>query len=131
MRRLIFSRYATKRDLKVSAILAILALFVGVLSAYATDRWIEGAERGAADLSVAKKELLASAGLAALHHTVYAKVGEERWERQVKPDFLSAITRATVWETGDPMPTWRRIVDWVRAHPEEARRMLESAAASP
>lgn len=69
-------------------------------------------EKGAAEISVAKRELLSSAGLSDLHHAVYAKVGEARWEREVKPAFLGAITHATVRETGDIIPSWRQVVDW-------------------
>lgn len=109
----------------------ILSTFLGILAAHSTSRWMDGIEMGAIEISTAKKELLSSAGLFDLHHTVYAKVGETRWEREVKPEFLSAITRATVLETGDPLPSWRMVVDWVRLHPEDARRMLKNAATNP
>lgn len=116
---------------RIEAAMYVASILLGCLMAHSTGIWIDGMERGAAEISTAKKELLASANLAKLHHTIYAKVGEERWEHQVKPDFLSAITRATARETGDLLPSWQMVVDWVRAHPAEARRMLEGAAASP
>ena len=118
----------TKSDVLASGIFVVIAFLIGILTAHSTGRWMDGMERGPEELALAKKELLASAGLLALHHTVYAKVGEERWERQVKPDFLGAITLATVRETGDPIPSWQMVVEWVRAHPSESRRILENAA---
>ena len=113
---------------RIEAAMVVASILLGALMAHSTGLWIDGMERGAAEISTAKKELLASADLSKLHHTVYAKVGEERWERQVKPDFLGAITLATVRETGDPIPSWQMVVEWVRAHPSEARRILENAA---
>lgn len=121
----------TKKDLLVSAAMAATAILMGILLAHSTGLWMDGMERGASETILAKRELLASAGLFDLHHTVYAKVGEVRWEREVKPAFLGAITRATVRETGELIPSWRQVVDWVRAHPEDARRMLKDAAAKP
>lgn len=121
----------TKKDLKISSAMVLLSILIGILVAHSTSRWMDGIERGTTEISVAKKELLLSAGLFDLHNAVYAKVGEARWERQVKPDFLSAITRATAWDTGDPFPSWRMVVDWVRDNPEDARRMLKDAAANP
>ena len=118
----------TKSDVLASGIFVVIAFLIGILTAHSTGRWMDGMERGPEELALAKKELLACAGLLALHHTVYAKVGEERWERQVKPDFLGAITLATVRETGDPIPSWQMVVEWVRAHPSESRRILENAA---
>jgi len=113
---------------RIEAAMIVASILLGALMAHSTGLWLDGMERGASQTSLAKKELLASAGLAKLHHTVYAKVGEDRWESQVKPDFLGAITRATAREAGDPIPSWQMVVDWVRAHPSEARQMLENAA---
>jgi hypothetical protein len=107
---------------------AIAGLFLGIAAAHSTDTWIKAFERGQTEAFSAKKELLASAGLEQLHHTIFAQVGETKWEREVKPAFLSAITQATARETGELFPDWRTIVGWVRAHPEEARRMLRDAA---
>lgn len=121
----------TKSDVRASSILAVAALLIGMLGAHSTGRWMDGVDRGSEDLALTKKELLASAGLLALHHTVYAKVGEERWESQVKSAFLSAITRAAVKDTGEVLPSWQMVVEWVRAHPEEARRMLKDSAGLP
>lgn len=113
---------------RIEAAMFVASILLGALMAHSTHLWFDGMEKGSSKIHIAKKELLASAGLGKLHHTIYAKVGEDRWENQVKPDFLSAITRATVRDSGDPIPSWQMVVEWVRAHPSEARQMLENAA---
>jgi len=55
-------------------------------------------------------------------------VGERVWEEQVKPQFLSDVTWATVRATGNLFPDARDLIDWVRANPEEARRLLKASA---
>ncbi len=112
---------------RIDVILAALALGTGPLMAYSANRWTEAVERGPAEMEAAKQELLASAGLMALHHKVYAEVGEREWEGRVKPAFLSAITWETVRATGNPLPDWREIVSWVRENPARARALLEAA----
>lgn len=109
-------------------VVLLVALLAGVGSAASLDRWHAGLERGSVETVGAKEELLASADLRKLHHRIYEAVGERAWEERVKPDFLMAITAATVRETGDLFPDWRDVVGWVRRHPEEARRYLEGAA---
>lgn len=104
-----------------------VAMLIGLLLAYSIDRWMSAADEGAAELRLAKKELVSSAGLFELHNAIYSKVGPQVWESQVKPGFLRAITYATIRESGNLLPDWREIVAWVRAHPEDARRMMEEA----
>lgn len=101
--------------------------FLGVLAAHSTDRWISGIESGRKEFQTAKEELLGTADLFELHNTVYSEVGPLAWEERVKPDFMRALTMATVEETGMPFPDWRDVVGYARAHPEEARRMLKVA----
>lgn len=100
----------------------------GLLLAVSTGRWMDGWENGRREAAEAKTELLRSAGLAELHHKVYAQVGERDWEARVKPDFLSAITRETARANGDLMPNWRDVVDWTRRNPERARELMLRAS---
>lgn len=95
---------------------------------WSVDRWFAAADRGREELATAKRELLVSAGLDALHHKVYAKVGERAWKDEVRPAFMSAVTWETVRATGKPLPEWEDIVAWVRANPQRARQLLEAAA---
>ena len=46
----------------------------------------------------------------------------------MKPQFLSAVTYAAVRDTGNLLPDARDLIEWVRAHPEDARRLLKEAA---
>lgn len=113
---------------RADLVLGLCALPMGLFVAVSADRWLAAAERAPLEIAEAKRELLASAGLDRLHHKVYAAVGEQAWEADVKPAFMSAITWETVRETGDPLPGWRDIVKWARAHPQRARELLEAAA---
>lgn len=111
-------------------LMAVAAPLIGVATGLSTQEWMDAADNGEQEYRAAKEALLDSAGLRQRHHEVYAKVGEQTWENQVKPDFLSAITWATVRDTGTLLPDWKDITEWVRAHPEEARRLLDQAAAA-
>ena len=108
--------------------LILAAVPLGAGAAWSTDKWLEGAEQGTTDLNEFKKELLATAGLAQLHNDVYRQVGEQAWEGRVKPQFMSAVTYATIRETGNLLPEGRDVIDWVRSHPEEARRLMKAAS---
>lgn len=108
--------------------LVLMALSMGAFSAWSTDQWFDAAAQGEAQYQELKKEFLNSAGLMQLHNEVYQQVGERAWEDQVKPQFLSAVTYATVRETGNLLPDGRDLIEWVRAHPEDARRLLKEAA---
>jgi hypothetical protein len=112
---------------RIDIILFTLALGFGPLMAYSANRWMDAADRGRVEMETAKRELLASAGLMALHHKVYAEVGEREWEGRVKPAFLSKITLETVKATGNILPDWPEIVSWVRANPARARELLEAS----
>ncbi len=76
-----------------------------------------------------KQLLLREAGLEELHHRVYGQVGPEVWEYTVKPEFLRAITLETIRATGNPWPEEGDVVEWVRGHPQEARRLMEELGA--
>ena len=110
------------------AVLVLLALSMGAFSAWSTDQWYDAAAQGDAEYQQLKNEFLNSAGLMQLHNEVYKQVGERAWEDQVKPQFLSAVTYATVRDTGMLLPDGRDLIDWVRANPDEARRLLREAA---
>lgn len=111
----------------IDFVLVVAALLVGALWAYSVGRWIEASERGVAEMKVAKEELIRSAGLFELHNRIYSQVGERAWRERVRPEFMGAITRETVLATGDPLPDWRKVVGWVREHPERARELLRAA----
>lgn len=113
---------------RADLVLGLCALPMGLLVAWSMDQWMGAEERGRAEILEAKRELLASAGLAKLHHKVYTQVGERAWEADVKPAFMSAITWETARATGNPLPDWREIVTWTRANPQRARQLLEAAA---
>jgi hypothetical protein len=108
--------------------LILLALSTGMLAAWSTDQWFDAAELGDAEYQKLKNEFLNSADLMRLHNEVYKQVGERVWEEQVKPQFLSDVTWATVRATGNLFPDARDLIDWVRANPEEARRLLKASA---
>jgi len=112
----------------LNLVLILAAVPLGAGAAWSTDKWMTGADQGTEDLNQFKKELLASAGLAQLHNDVYKQVGEKAWEERVKPQFMSSVTYATIRETGLLLPEGRDVIDWVRAHPEEARRLMWAAA---
>jgi hypothetical protein len=113
---------------KIDLLMTTVAIFLGMLTAYSSQCWMDGAEHGKAELRAAKEELVRSAGLLELHNQVYSKVGEHAWEAEVKPAFMSHITYATIRETGSIFPTATQVVEWVRTHPQEARRMLLKAS---
>ena len=112
---------------RIDIILFTLALGCGPLMAYSANRWMDASDCGRVEMETAKRELLQSAGLMALHHKVYAEVGEQEWEGRVKPAFLSKITVETVKATGNVLPDWPEIVAWVRANPARARELLEAS----
>jgi hypothetical protein len=109
-------------------VLIVLAIAMGAFSAWSTDQWLDAAQQSEADTPRLKKEFLDSAGLRQLHHEIYQQVGEQAWENRVKPQFLSDVTTAVVRDTGNVLPDSREVIDWVRAHPDEARRLLKAAA---
>ncbi len=76
-----------------------------------------------------KQLLLQEGNLDELHNRVYTQVGPEVWEYTVKPEFLRTITLETIRSTGTLWPEERDVVDWVRAHPEEARRIMQELGA--
>lgn len=111
--------------------LAALGLAIGIACAVSAGLWMDMARDGEVEIRTVKQELVASAGLQEAHNAVYSKVGPMAWENDVKPRFMSAITYATIRESGNPIPEPMDVVRWVRAHPKEARRMLENAASTP
>jgi hypothetical protein len=109
-------------------VLTIIALLLGLFVAWSTNEWMTGIEHGKLEARKAKVELIAQAGLFELHNEIYTKVGPLAWENRVKPAFMGAITLETIRDTGDYLPDWRDIVNWVRAHPERTRQLLKEAA---
>jgi hypothetical protein len=104
------------------------AMLTGPFLGWSTAQWISAAEQGQLDGQRAKRDLIGSAGLFKLHNEIYSKVGPKAWESEVKPDFMSAITWATVRDTGNLIPEAQDVVEWVRAHPDEARTMLKGVS---
>lgn len=115
---------------KVDLLFVLAAPLTGVLCAFSTERWMDGLESGRVDLERSREDLVRSAGLFELHNAVYSRVGERAWENEVKPDFLRALTYATIADTGDILPEAQDIVFWVRKNPARAREMLERAEAA-
>ena len=66
-----------------------------------------------------------------LHHKVWQKVGEDRWEAEVKPAILRDLTVGTIRETGNPFPALQDVVDWAHTHPDEARGIFERYLREP
>lgn len=69
--------------------------------------------------------LLREGDLEELHHRIYEQVGPEVWEYTVKPEFLRALTLETIRWTGNLWPEEEDVVEWVRSHPEDARRLMQ------
>lgn len=113
---------------RIDAILMLCAALIGILAAYSSNRWMAEFDRAPAVAKKAKEDLLACGDLWKLHHRICKKVGEHAWETRVKPKFMSAITYATIRETGNILPETSDIIQWVRAHPEESHRLLQEAA---
>lgn len=107
-------------------LMGLAAPMVGIAAARSVEKWLQAVEHGQQEVQRAKKELISSADLFELHNKVHAKVGSRDWEARVKPEFMSAITRRTVQETGNLFPSLQDIIQWVRAHPEEAREIMQS-----
>lgn len=110
------------------AMLILISPMVGVLVACSISGWISLTDRGRSEIREAKMELLANADLLDLHNRIHSEVGESAWENLVKPRFMASVTRETVLENGDLLPDWRDVVQWVRQHPQEARRLMEKAS---
>ncbi len=109
-----------------------VAVLFAVLSASAAQSYVEvfAPEEGFAPEEEgpaveAKRALLKEAGLMELHNTVYARVGEERWVGEVRPQFMSELTALTIRETGNPFPKWQDVVEWTNKNPQDARGILE------
>jgi len=60
----------------------------------------------------------------ALHHHIYAQVGERTWEESVKPLFYQTLLLRTIEDTGDPFPTPAQVLEWVRTHVAETEDIL-------
>lgn len=84
-------------------------------------------EQDLQNLAAIKKAAVEAGALETIHNLVYERVGEERWEGDVKPEFLSLLMRRVAFDTGNPAPTSGDILGWLRAHPDEARMLMERA----
>lgn len=105
------------------------AIGFGALVALAQVRGCPAGALTAERLPEVKRQLLGAGDLDALHHDVYARVGEIGWEDGVKRDFLQALTWETIRETGNLLPNEADVIDWVRKNPEAAGRMLREFGA--
>ena len=107
-------------------VVIFVAVLIAVLSASAAQSYVEvfaPEEEGPA--VEAKRALLKEANLMELHNTVYARVGDERWVGEVRPQFMSELTALTIRETGNPFPKWQDVVEWTNKNPQAARGILE------
>jgi len=73
----------------------------------------------------AKKDLLEEPQFMLLHNAVYAKVGENRWVGEVRPELLRALTTRTIQATGNPFPSAGQITDWAKEHPQETSDLMK------
>lgn len=75
-----------------------------------------------------KKKILEVAKIDRLHHEIHARVGEQRWESEVKPRFVEALYSNIVQDTGESFPSLEQVLNWLRANPDRARMFLERSA---
>ena len=115
---------------RIEVVLVLVALALGPLLAMSLSRWYDAVDRGNEEIRTAKIALMKEAGLFELHNQIFTKVGPYDWENRVKPAFMSAITWATVRETGNSLPSACEVIDWVRTNPERARQLLLDASRS-
>lgn len=113
---------------RIDLVMVLSGVVAGILMACSANAWTNSLERGKVQAQTAKEDLIKSAGLFELHNAIYSKVGSVDWENRVKPTFMSRLTYATARETGNIIPEPAEVIDWVRAHPKESRRMLLEAA---
>lgn len=73
---------------------------------------------------VRREAALAVPLLVFAHHNVHAYVGEEVWEKTIKPEFLGWVLRRVVADTGNPFPDASDVTTWLRKNEEEATRAL-------
>lgn len=102
------------------------AMVTTVVAAYSAQRY-SNVEMDVSYLD-AKSQLYNISDFNQFHNGVYEKVGEREWERVVKWEFMKAITVKTVMTTGNPLPSWGEINEWVKNNPEEAKGFLEAAS---
>ena len=88
--------------------------------------WMDMYEKAGAVTQQDMKLLLIKEGeLGEIHNKVYEKVGEELWEKGVKPEFLKAITIETVKSTGSIVPSFNDIINWAKEHQDETKKLME------
>lgn len=114
--------------LKKLAALIGLGFVAGVLIAIALSRGFDAADAADGEMRTAKRDLMKCGNLFERHNRIYEKEGAQAWQSRIKPDFLSAITWRTAWDTGSLFLEPDDVVQWVKAHPEEAALLLERAA---
>jgi hypothetical protein len=102
----------------------ILAALASVKGCPAEAAWSLPSGTSAPSVEDRKRELLDRAGLGPLHHEIHASAGEVAWEKDIKPAFLRDLALAAARENGTLLPDEQAILDWVDAHPEEARALL-------
>lgn len=88
----------------------------------------EAKPKPAEDLTQLKKEILEAGDLLEYHHLIYEKVGEERWESEVKPKFVRDVAARVIFDQGTVTPSPDEIKSWMREHRAEVRQLLEDAA---
>ena len=103
-----------------------LALGASVIITTSIHRYAELPALARAQAEQAKAELLAAPGMMDAHNSAYGKAGERRWELEIKPTVLMRLTTRTAQDTGNPVPRWEQVVEWVRNHPEEAKELMEN-----
>jgi hypothetical protein len=116
------------RDFLRGTGLVVGAVGFGLLAAWSFARWDQLIQEAPARAAEEKAAALEAGELTLLHHVIHGKVGEKRWENEVKPEFLKRLTARVVQDTGNPFPDSAAVNDWLRTHRDEAKKMLEDAA---
>jgi hypothetical protein len=78
------------------------------------------------ELDKFKHDFLEAAGLLDFHHTIFERIGAERWEREVRPTVYQRLLGRMVGDTGILLPNDQQIIDWARQRPGSVREVLES-----
>ena len=86
----------------------------------------EAAAATSPELQSLKLALAEAGGFFETHNEVYAAVGPERWEAEVKPAMVRSLLGRMVVDTGILIPTDEQVVQWARENPESVRETVRA-----
>jgi len=106
---------------------SIFMIGFGMIALTSVYNWIDFTEGKTAKYSIEelKQKLIAQSDLFASHNAVYEKVGEEKWETTIKPDFMNELLTSVIADTGNPMPEEDEVLNWVHEHSDQVKAMME------